>query len=107
MFGIFKKVSSNKQQMLTNLALELLEEIDKVQFNQDLSNAMSYEQRNALDKYRAAASECLKWGREWDGSDNMGQMMWNTAFKQLSAASNIMKETIKIIDQNSQFKLFV
>lgn len=101
MFGSFKKVSSSKQQMLTNLALELMEEIDKVQFDTHLSAAMSHEQRNALEKYRAAARECLKWGQDWDGSDNMRQLMWNTAFKQLSAASNLMKETIKIIDQNS------
>ena len=101
MFGPFKKVSNSKQQMLTNLALELMDEIDKVQSSKDVFTAMSEEQRSALNKYYAAASQCLKYGQSWDGSDNMQQMMWNTGFKQLSAASNIMKETIKIINQNS------
>jgi len=102
MFGPFKKVSSSKQRMLTNLALELMEEIDKIQFgNKDVFLSMSPSQRDALHKYYKAAQHCMTWGKNWDGSDNMQQILWNKAFKELSAASMIMKETLKIAEDDN------
>lgn len=101
MFGPFKKVSSNEQQMLTKLALELIEQIDQLESNHEFFFAMSQSQRDGIRKYNAAAMQCLKYGKSWDGSDNMQRVMWNAFYKQLSAASNLMKETLNIIEQNS------
>ena len=101
MFGPFKKVSQSEQQMLTKLSLELIDQIDKIQSNHDFYFAMSAKQRDGITKYHGAAYNCLKYGQSWDGSDNMQRVMWNAFFKQLSAASKIMEQTLNIIEENS------
>lgn len=101
MFGPFKKVSFSEQEMLTKLALELLEQLDEIESNHEIFFAMSQSQRDAIRKYNTAAKQCLGYGKSLDGSDSMQRVMWNTAYKQLSAASNIMKETLKIVEQKS------
>lgn len=100
MFGSFKRVSESEQQMIDRLAIDVLELIE--QLPEEFLLAMPEKQRRAIEKYEAACNDVLKYGRLLpDGSfDNMQRMLWNMAFKQLSAASKILEETHRVIEQH-------
>ena len=99
MFGVFKRVSVLEQQMLTNLALEVIEKIDDMHATNQFYSSLPDDKRAALEKYRNAALQCLQYGESDDVSDNMSKMIWNAAFKQLSAASKIMEQTKNILEK--------
>ncbi len=97
MFGSFKKVSEIEQLMLTDLASELIDQIYKIESECEFYNSLTNDHRLALEKYKAAAHQCLKWGKHEE--DNMTRIIWNAGFKRLSAASRIMHATLYIAEK--------
>ena len=102
MFSSFKRVSDTEQQMIDRLAIDVLDLIEGLPDN--LIMVMPEKQQKAIAKYEVACNQVLEYGRILpDGTmDNMQRLLWNAAFKQLSAASKILEETHKVIEQNEK-----
>ena len=100
MFKIFKKVSYSEQTILTNVAMDLRNQINNLPYN--FKSKLPIDKYDALLKYENAAREALKWGHQIDGSDTMPRILYNKALKELSAASRVLDETEKLINKISK-----